>query len=657
MYPERILKALQRAQAYIHAGHPAGALEDLEKVVAKVPKGFEGWLALGQAKGMLNDHAGAEPCFRKAAAIQPKNPDGWHNLGLSLSTQGKLEQACAAFEKAASVSAATHPVLVYNLAACQLQLDHYEEAIRLLESLVATKDDGEIWTLLGMAYQGAGQPQKALDAYRHALERGSSGYTLNLNLGTCHYALNDYGNAAKYAQLAVDAKPGDDAALYNLGVAQFSAGHLQPALDAFSRSNLPAARESHLLCLNYVTPLDPLAVKAEHEAFARRSFGNSPVFAATVSRAEGAPLRIGFLSGDFREHPVAYFIEGMLRQLDRSRFKVYLYSTARNGDAVTERFRALADGWHDVQGCDDSALAAKVAADGVHVMIDLAGYTDGGRLAAFARRLAPVQATYLGYCTTTGIQAMDYLLTDDVLDPPGLTESHYTERLLRLGPVLATYTPPPLDVKIGPLPMLQNGYPTFASFAQLRKISPDTLDMWCAALRAVPNARMLIMSKGLHAPDAAAELLDQFAERGIEKSRLQFRGAGSMTVFLEAHNAIDLILDSIPWNGHTTTLHALWMGVPTVSVRGRHHAGRFGEMVLSAVQLHDWISDSAAVFAAKAAQMASDADYLKSLREHGRDRLLQSALCDHAGLARRFEAACELMWSSRSRGHASALHV
>lgn len=652
MYPERILKALQRAQAYIHAGHPAGALEDLEKVVAKVPKGFEGWLALGQAKGMLNDHAGAEPCFRKAAVIQPKNPDGWYNLGLSLSSQGKLEQACAAFEKAASVSPATHPALVYNLASCQLQLDHFDEAIRLFESLLATKDDGEVWTLLGMSYQGAGQPRNALDAYRHALERGSGGYTLNLNLGTCHYALNDYGNAAKYAQLAVDAKPGDDAALYNLGVAQFSAGHLQPALDAFSRSNLPAARESRLLCLNYVTPLDPHALKAEHEAFARRCFGSGPTSAPTASRAEGAPLHVGFLSGDFREHPVAYFIEGMLRQMDRSRYRIYLYSTARNGDVVTERFRALADGWHDVQGCDNSALAAKVAADGVHVMIDLAGYTDGGRMAAFARRLAPVQAAYLGYCTTTGVQAMDYLLTDDVLDPPGLTESHYTERVLRLGPVFATYTPPPLDVKIGPLPMLQNGYPTFASFAQLRKISPDTLDMWCAALRAVPSAKMKIMCKGLDAPDTAAELLERFAQNGIDQSRLQLRGAGSMTEFLEAHNAIDLILDSVPWNGHTTTLHGLWMGVPTVSVRGQHHAGRFGEMVLNAVGLNDWVVDSAARFHSRVAQLAGDSARLAALRERGRDTLLQSPLCDHAGLAHRFEAACELMWSNHSSPHA-----
>ena len=223
MYPERILKALQRAQACIRAGNPSAALEDLEKVVSKCPKGFDGWLSLGQAKGLLDDHAGAEQCFRKAAAILPKNPDGWNNLGMSLYRRGMFAQACAAYEKAVSVSASAYPDTVYNLASCHLQLDHYDTAAQLFESLLATTDNSDVWALLGMCYQGSGQPQKALDAYRHALERGGGGYTLNLNLGTCHYALNDYGNAAKYAQSALDAKPGDDVALYNLGVAHFSA--------------------------------------------------------------------------------------------------------------------------------------------------------------------------------------------------------------------------------------------------------------------------------------------------------------------------------------------------------------------------------------------------------------------------------------------------
>lgn len=645
MYPEKILKALQRAQSNIRAGNPAGALQDLEKVVSKCPKGFDGWLSFGQAKGSLNDHAGAEQCFRKAAAIQPKNPDAWNNLGLSLYSRSMFAEACAAYKKAVALSASAYPDMVYNLASCHLQLDHYDTAARMFESLLAVKNNSDIWALLGMSYQGLGQHQQALDAYRRSLERGGGGYTLNLNLGVCCYALNDYGNAAKYAQAALDAKPGDDVALYNLGVAHFSSGHLHAALEAFSQSNLPAAHESRLLCLNYITPFDPHALKDEHESFARRFFASSPSYTPAAGRAEGAPLHVGFLSGDFREHPVAFFIEGMLGQMDRARFRIFLYSTARNSDAVTERFRALADGWRDVQQCDDAALAQKVAGDGVHIMIDLAGYTDGGRLSAFAKRLAPVQASYLGYCTTTGVQAMDYLLTDDVLDPPNLTESHYTERLLRLGPVFATYTPPPLEVKVGPLPMLQNSYPTFASFAQLRKISPDTLDMWCAALRAVPDARMLIMSKGLQAPDAATTLLEQFAGRGIERSRLQLRGSGSMAEFLEAHNTLDLILDSVPWNGHTTTLHGLWMGVPTVSVRGLHHAGRFGEMVLSAVRLNAWIADSPARFDSTVAQMAADSECMSALRDYGRDILLQSSLCDHAGLARRFEAVCELMWS------------
>jgi len=650
MYPERTLRALQRAQANIKVGNAGAALDDLQKIVSKVPKGFEGWLFLGQAKGLLNDHAGAEQCLRKATALQPKNPDGWNNLGQSFSQRGMYEQACPAYAKAVALSNCPHPDVVYNLASTFLMLSRYEEAAQLLEGLLDTGNNSDIWLMLGMSYQGLNSHEKSLDAYLQAAERGGGGYTLHLNLGTCYHTLNDFDNAVKHAQLALNAKPGDDVALCNLGSAHFGAGRLLDALDAYAKSDLQKAHEARLLCLCNVTPLDPLNLKTEHEKFAQRFLGSPSSQSAILSRQDGSALNVGFLSGDFREHPVSFFIEGMLEQIDRTRVKVQLYSTARNSDGVTDRFRALADGWHNVVDLDDATLAEKVAGDNIHIMIDLAGYTDGGRISAFASRLAPVQAAYLGYSVTTGVQAMDYLLTDDVLAPPGQSEPHYTEQLVRLGQTFASYTPPLLDVPVGPLPMLRNGYPTFGSFAHLRKISPDTLDLWCAALSAVPSSRIRIVSKGLHIQGTADALLNQFSERGIDRSRVALHGAVSMADFLEAHNEIDLILDSVPWNGHTTTLHGLWMGVPTMSVRGNYHTSRFGEMALSAVGLADWIAETPAQFGANVAKKASDHGSLADLRMHCRESLLQSALCDHAAMARRFESACEWMWENRRKG-------
>lgn len=644
MYSEKILQALQRARANINSGNPAAALDDLAKAVQRFPREFDGWLLFGQAKGLLDDHAGAEVCFKKAAAIQPNNPDGWFNLGMSFSIRGMYEQALAAYSRAVSVTGNPHPDMLHNLGSCFLQLGRYEEAIRVFTSLTPLKDTSDIWALLGMSYQGMDRYQEALPAYLKAVERGGGGYTINLNLGTCYDVLGDYANAARYAEKALQFRPGDDVALYNHGSACFSGGDIDRAVKTFAQSALPAAGESRLLALNYIEPADPIMLKREHEDAMRHLAGKAFPSMSAPEMIESCPLRVGFVSADFREHPVAFFLEGMLEHIDRSRLDLFFYSDVRKEDAVTDRFRALGGTWRNIFGRDDEVLAGMVASDQIHVLVDLAGHTNGNRIAAFARRMAPVQATYLGYSATTGVPAMDYLLTDDILDPQGQTEDHYTERLVRLGPALATYTPPALDVAVLPLPMLRHGFPVFASFAQLRKISPSTVRLWCDALKAVPLAKMMVMSKGLDTPETAGNFRARFTAHGIGPERLILRGAGSLREYLEAHNEVDLILDTVPWSGHTTTLHGLWMGVPTLTVAGRHHAGRFGETVLRSAGLNGYIAACGDEFFQKLVGLAGDPQQLVAFRESGRSTLLHSDLCNHAALARRFEDACFGMW-------------
>ena len=649
MYPERVLKALQRAQASISSGNPAAALDDLAKAVQKFPRGFDCWMLLGQARGMLNDNAAAEACFKKATAIQPRSPDAWYNLGISFSIRGMYEQALSAYSTAVNVAASPHPDMLINLGSCLLQLNRYEDAIRVFTRAVPLKDTADVWEFLGMSFQGLDRYKDALSAYLKAFERGGGGYTLNLNIGTCYDVLGDYANAAKYAEAALRFKPGDDVALYNLGAACFFIGDLDRAVKTFSQSALPAAKGSRLLALNYIDPVDPIVLKREHEDAMRHLGGDPFPLAPMPGPNERRPLRVGFVSADFREHPVAFFLEGMLKHIDRSRLDIFFYSDVRKEDAVTARLRALGGEWRNIAGQSDEALAGMVASDHIQILVDLAGHTNGNRISAFARRMAPVQATYLGYCATAGVQAMDYLLTDDVLDPPGLTEGHYTERLVRLGPVFATYTPPALDVAVLPLPMLRHGFPMFASFAQLRKISPSSVKLWCDALKTVPLARLTVMSKGLDATATANNFRAQFAAHGIDPSRIILRGPGSLQEYLEAHNNVDLILDTAPWSGHTTTLHGLWMGVPTLTVAGQHHAGRFGEMVLRAAGLDGYIAASNEVFCQKIAGLVDNPQELAELRETGRNTLLHSCLCDHAALARRFEDACLGIWQEYAK--------
>lgn len=644
MYPKHITKILDHARVSIRSGNPAAALGDLSKIVQEFPKGFDGWMLFGHATGMMNDHASAEACFKKATAIQPKSADAWHNLGLSYAMRGMFEQAIPAYSSAIDAAGNPHPDMLVNLGLCYLQLNRYEEAVRAFSRAAKLKNTSDIWVFLGISWQGQDQYKEALSAYLKAIERGGGDYSLNLNIGTCYDVLGDYANAAQYAESALRYKPGDSVALYNLGTACFSLGDFDRAFRAFEQSSLPAAKGARLLALNYVDPVDPIALKREHEVVAY-SFDTTsfPVhYAADLN--DNVPLRIGFVSADFREHPVAFFLEGMLKHIDHSRLSLFFYSDVRKEDTVTARFRSIGGEWRNLFGCSDEKLAEAVASDHIHILIDLAGYTNGSRITAFARRMAPVQATYLGYSATTGLQAMDCLVTDEVLDPPGLTEDHYTEKLVRFGPVIATYTPPALEVGVFPLPMLRSGYPMLASFAQLRKISPSTIRLWCDALKAAPHAKLMVMSKGLDAAATASSLRAQFTAHGLDPSRLILRGPGPLQEYLEAHNDIDLILDTAPWSGHTTTLHALWMGVPTLTLSGKHHAGRFSEMTLRAVNLNEFIAASSDAFCKKVAELADNPQSLIEFRQSGRNTLLNSALCDHAAMARHFESACLHMW-------------
>lgn len=646
MYPERVMKALQRAKVAVNAGDAAGALPDIEKALQKCPKGFDCWLLNGQAKGLLGDHAGAEQCFRKAIAIQPKNLDGWNSLGISLSSRGLYEPAIEAFNKAIACVLQPHPDVYHNLASCHLELGQYRQAAAYYEHVVTRKDTSDVWALLAMSYQGLDRYRDALAAYLLAQSKGAGGYTLHLNLGTCHNVLNDFDAAAAHAQAALDAAPGDPVALYNLGIARKGAGQIAQAIEAFTQSTLPAAPGARLLTLNFVDPADPVGLRREHEAaMAQLSAGVAPRTFAR-QRQPGERLRVGLVSPDLREHPVAFFVEGLLAKLDRNRIELFIYSDARKADAVTARLQALGDPWRETFDASDERLAELFEEDGIHLAIDLAGHTNGGRVKAFAARLAPVQAAYLGYGATTGLATMDYLLTDDILASNADAASHFTERLQSLGPVVATYTPA-TDLPVAPAPSTTRGQPTFGSFAQLCKISPSTIELWADALSAVPTARMFVMTKGLHTPAARERFLAPFAARGIGAERFTFREPGPMAEYLEAHGEIDVILDTVPWNGHTTTMHALWMGVPTLSVKGAHHAGRFGEMLIKAARLDDYLADDRADFGARAAALALDPAKLAQDRAGMRARLQASPLLDHDAIARRFEQACEAMWDAR----------
>jgi predicted O-linked N-acetylglucosamine transferase (SPINDLY family) len=327
---------------------------------------------------------------------------------------------------------------------------------------------------------------------------------------------------------------------------------------------------------------------------------------------------------------------------DRRQFTVACYSQVARPDADTARMKASVDLWRDIVGRSDDEVAEQIRADGIDILVDLAGHTIDNRLPVLARKPAPIQATWIGYHNTTGMAAVDYRITDRFADPPGTTEYLGTETLWRLPDAFFVYSPPTIAPPITPLPMLANGYVTFGSFNTFVKIRPMIVDLWAELLRSFPNARFLMAGVIPAAVDRARDL---FAQRGIAADRIDIVRWNNFREALEIHAQADISLDSFPWNGHTSTCHSLWMGVPVVSLAGPTAISRAGASVLGNLRLaDDWLAGTPADYVRLARQWTENPDGLSKLRNSLRQRMADSPLCDVPKFMRGIESAYRGMW-------------
>ncbi|CAN0278804.1 unnamed protein product, partial [Phaeothamnion confervicola] len=395
-----------------------------------------------------------------------------------------------------------------------------------------------------------------------------------------------------------------------------------------------------------VAQYDPPGPPAEGLAQARTWPG--PRGATRPKPAEPQPgrrLRVGYASPDFCSHSCSYFLVPLLAGHDRNAVEVFAYSDVASPDGLTAAFRGLVPNWRETTGLDDKAFVARVREDRIDILVDCAGHTQGNRLAAFARRPAAVQATWLGFPDTTGLDAFDARIVDGISDPQPAADGLASEPLARIPGGFLAYMPPPFAPTVGPSPLAASGLPTFGSFNNLPKVTARTLDLWAAALRAVPAARMVVKARGLDEPELQAKLRAGFAARGIEPARVEPVGfVGAIQDHIARYAGIDVALDTTPYNGTTTTCEALWMGVPVVALAGDRHAARVGASLLAQLGAGDWVARDADSFAAIAAGLVADGARLAAIRSGLRARMAGSALCDGVRLARGFEALYRRLW-------------
>lgn len=609
---------LKRSEALWTMGRKDEARAVCEETAARFPRDDVVRAALGRYCFDTGEAEAAENWFRQAVRLVPNNP--WHRS---------------------------------HLCAVLLGLGRIEEAWVEGERAVLTGSPlADACLNLGNVHRARGDALTAELCYRRALAINPGFATAVYNLGVLAQEACRFSEAEALYRQCLGLEPRHPDAHSNLGVVQNLLGRPAEALDEFKTADALRPDNPHTLSNVLLTALHCDTVGAEELAQLHFAFGERfevPALPAAPRRPDSGRLRIGYVSQDFRRHPVAYFLQELWQHHDREKFQVHAYHTSVGGDDMTERLRSLADRWHDIAALPDARAADHIRVDGIDILIDLGGHTSGNRLPLFARKPAPVQVTYLGYPATTGLRHMDARLTDALADPPSKTQGAYTERLEYLSAPFLCYCPPEDAPDVVDPPALRTGTVTFGSFNKLAKLSDTTLALWGEILTALPLATLRVKDRVLNDAGARSALMARCARAGLPMDRLALLpGSSTRAEHLAQYGTIDIALDTFPYHGTTTTCEALWMGVPVVTLVGEQHHSRVGLSILSSVKGTDWAAMDKADYIHKAVGLASDPAALAARRQTLRETMRRSPLLDGKRLARDLEKVL-LAVSERSR--------
>lgn len=639
------------------AGDLAGAEQEYLRVVALDPGHADAWSNLGSLRAALGRLAEAVGCYERAVQLQPKHAAAVFNLGNAHLRLGRPAEALACFETARPLNPPTDQLLAQTGRAFAALGRFGEAAAAFRNHLQFRPDDARTWHQLGLALMRLRRDADALVALQKAVELAPQSAEARVTLGTALEGANRADDALAYYRDALRLKPDLPEALNNIGNSYTEAGRTAEAIGYLrgavaGRPDWAALHSNLLLTLNYRPEVSAADLLAEHLAWAARHA--DPITAASPppapDRTPGRKLRIGYISADFRRHPVAAYIGPVLAAHDRAAVHVTGYSSTGRPDEVTARLKASADEWRDVANLSDAEAAEQIRADRIDVLIDLGGHTSGNRLLVLARRPAPAQATHFGYPNTTGMRAVDYRITDAVADPPGV-DVWYAEKLVRLPGVAWCWGPPENAPDPGPPPCVRDGFVTFGSLNNPAKLTEEVVGVWAKILRAVPGSKLMLLTGRL--AEAGRRFEELLGRHGIGRERLRLEPRQSADRYYASWAEADIGLDPFPYNGGVTTPDALWMGVPVVALAGTSYRARQGLRILGTLGLDDWVADGRDAYVEVAVRRAADPLGLAELRTGLRERLRSSPVCDVAAFTRQLEDAYRRMWTgSQANGPA-----
>ena len=575
------------------------------------------WMDMAVERHQAGDIRQAAAIYSRILEKKPDHTDALHLSGMAASHDGQ-------FQKAVS---------------------------QILEAIRISPDVALYHANLGVVYHEMASYHEAVQSYRKAIELQPDSADIFRNLGATYRIMGEMSQAMSCYQKAIELNP-HDAEAYNLmGVIY---GCLQRSTEAFacfdqSLAICPGyavAESNRLFFMNYSDDTDPETVFQHHRKWGNRHRPETCTAPGAFlnDRHFGRRLRVGYLSPDFRIHSVAFFIHPVIFNHDRQQVEVFCYADVKNPDVVTQSIMKHADHWCDICRMSDDQIFYEIQNDRIDILVDLAGHTGRNRMKLFARKPAPIQVSYLGYPNTSGLDAMDYRLTDAIADPPGESDRYYTEKLVRLDGGFLSYQSPEATPDISAIPSLANGYITFGSFNNRTKIGSRSIRVWSELLKKIPGSRLLLKSSVRSDSETKHDLSEEFVRNGIEPSRIEVMEYLSYNDHLKQYHRVDIALDTFPYNGTTTTFEALWMGVPVITLTGSTHASRMGASILSRINFQEGIASTEAEYIQKTLALAGNIEFLKSLRMTLREKLQASSLMDQTGFTLKLETAYRRMW-------------
>ena len=580
----------------------------------------------------------------------PKHLLSWKILGAALQKSGKISEALNVMQQSIALNsedAEAHN----NLGVIDQELSQFKKAEASYRQAIVLKPDyAQAYNNLGNTLKELGKLDEAEVSYRQAITLKCDYAEAHYNLGVLLQGLYRFNEAEASYRQAISFKQSFASAYNNLGNTLIELGRLKESELSYSQALVlkPDFIEAHYnknFCLNYSSASSQHFIYQQHLEF-EKYFGGLKVrtsLSLAVKQLPGDKLRIGYVSGDLKNHSVAYFFEHLLEHHNFSTVETFCYYNDHVIDETTKRLMSFSNHWRSIYKIPDLDVVNLIKNDQIDILVDLSGYTAKNRLLVFAQKPAPIQVTWLGYPNTTGLSAIDYRFTDIIADPIGETDELHSETLLRLPNSFLCYKGDRTVVANTNLPQKLRKYITFGSFNNLLKVTPEVIKIWSKILHAVPESHLLL--KDFRLEHNASYYKTLFTSEGITEDRIECHARlPNMNNHLELYNIIDIGLDPFPYNGTTTTCEALWMGVPVITLLGNNHAGRVGTSILNNINLKDFIAQDIDDYIELAIKMANNISFLEKTRQGLRKRMQRSTLCDGKLFAKNIENAYQNMW-------------